>query len=238
MINFYRCCKSNFDPLNRLVQSTPHSRKIHREARYILKNASRYNELCKAWGFWVQTAMSFGSVMFGGYAYERRGNGTIKRFINKKLQFTREISERLRGVIIKCTDALKVIENRDAEDVFFYIDPPYFNSDMGFYKGYTKKDFTNLLKLLEKVKGKFLLSSYPSKVLGQYTKKNRWFTHSIKKSVAVTYQTSKEKIEVLTANYNIIELHKNSELSGVFLSINLWARALGLRLKLEKGGLL
>lgn len=241
VINFYKVCKSYFDPLNTLIQSTPHSRKVHKEARYILKNPDKYDKLDRAWALWVQTVMSFGSVIFGGYAYERKSNGILKSFINKKLQFTPEISKRLRGVSIECADALNVIKNRDAVDVFFYIDPPYFNSDMGFYKGYTKKDFINLLELLKNIKGKFLLSSYPSEILDQYTRRHKWFSHSVSKKVAVTYQTSKEKKEILSANYDIVSMlgeHRVRTRDKAYTReranyLHLKARALKLRLQLQ-----
>lgn len=206
VVNFYKVCRSDFNVLNKLIQSTPHSRLVHKMARHILKNTEKYDKFDRAWALWVQTVMSFGSVVFGGYAYERHRNGTLKTFVNKKLQFTPEISERLRGVSIACTDALKVIKKYDAEDAFFYIDPPYFNSDMSFYKGYTKKDFIDLLRLLKNINGTFLLSSYPSEVLDQFTGRNKWFNHSISKKVAVTYQTNKEKKEMLTANYDLTSI--------------------------------
>ena len=239
--NFYRVCKTDFNLLNRLIQSTPHSRMVHREARYILKHVDKYDQLERAWAFWVQTTMSFGSVIFGGYAYERHRNGTLKKFINKKLKFTPAISERLKGVHIECRDALRVVKSRDAKDAFFYLDPPYFNSDMAFYKGYTEKDFVNLLKLLEKIKGKFLLSSYPSGVLEKYSKKNHWFTHWVSKKIAVTYQTDKVKTEVLTANYDILKILENhrkepgrTSLTGTGISyLHIRARALKLGLQLQ-----
>jgi DNA adenine methylase len=48
-------------------------------------------------------------------------------------------------------------------DAFFYLDPPYVGAAQGHYDGYTQEDFDILLKLLESLKGKFLLSSYRNK---------------------------------------------------------------------------
>ena len=63
---------------------------------------------------------------------------------------------------IESNDACTVITSRDAVDAFHYVDPPYIDSNQGHYGGYGKDDYINLLKTLAKVKGKFLLSSYPS----------------------------------------------------------------------------
>jgi DNA adenine methylase len=100
---------------------------------------------------------------------------------------------------------LYIIQGRDREESFFYLDPPYFNSDCGHYDGYSQQDFENLLLVLSKLKGKFLMSSYPSPLLKKYTKEYGWNTWSIEQGVSVNnkggYQ--KRKVEVLTANYTI-----------------------------------
>lgn len=227
VVNFYQVCKTDFSKLEKLVQSTPHSRQVHRETQEILKNADKFDPVKRAWAFWVQTNMSFSSRIFGGYAYERHSNGTLKRFVNKKLAFTKDLQQRLDMVDIESNDALQVIKSRDGDDSFFYCDPPYFNSDMGHYKGYTEKDFTQLLETLSEVEGKFLLSSYPSDVLDGFTKKHKWHTITKQSGVAVTKQTNKIKIEVLTANYPM-----KSELNGANDQLQMKARCLKLNLNL------
>lgn len=211
VVNFYKVCVSRFPELQKLIQSTPHSRQLHREAADILKNPKQHDELKRAWAFWVQTNMSFSSTIFGGYAFERRGNSVSKKINGKRIAFTDEIKERLELVDIECEDALRVIKYRDAPHTFFYIDPPYFNSDMGHYKGYTAEDFEKLLKVLSSIQGKFLLSSYPSEVLTRYSKKNGWKSISTTSKVAVTARTGKSKTEVLTANYDIEKMRKQTE---------------------------
>ncbi len=73
---------------------------------------------------------------------------------------------------------------------------------MGHYKGYTEQDFENLLIALSELKGKFLLSSYPSEILERYTKKYKWHTKKIEGiTVSVSLGKKKTKTEVLTGNY-------------------------------------
>ncbi len=204
MVNFYRVCKLQFAKLQKLIQSTPHSRKLHIEAKAILQDDTEKDMVKKAWAVWVQTNMSFSSRIFGGYAYERKTNGVTKTIMNKKNGFTIDICDRLNLVDIECNDALTVIKSRDTNESFFYVDPPYFNSDMGHYKGYSKQDFTNLLDVLSKIKGKFLLSSYPSDILENYKKKYKWSQQSVEQIVSVTKgKRDKKKTEVFTANYDI-----------------------------------
>ena len=233
VVNFYQMCKSEFNKLNKKIQATPHSRQLHREAADILNNAENHKPLDRAWSFWVQTNMSFSARMFGGYAYERKSNSTVKRLFNKKHAFTNEICKRLDFVDLESNDAIKVIESRDTPESFFYVDPPYFNADMGHYDGYTEKDFVVLLTTLAKIKGKFLLSSYPSTILTRFTKKYKWKNWSKESRVSVTKDTKKSKTEVLTGNYDFLKMMPE-ELGGVNSKLELLIlRAKALRICLE-----
>ncbi|WP_205410245.1 DNA adenine methylase, partial [Aquimarina longa] len=234
VVNFYKVCKLQFAKLNKLIQATPHSRKLHTEAKTILQDTTEKNAVKRAWAFWVQTNMSFSKILFGGYAYERKTNGISRGIFNKKQAFTKEICDRLNLVDIECNDALKVIKSRDTSDSFFYIDPPYFNSDMGHYKGYSKQDFIHLLKLLSTIKGTFLLSSYPSDILEYYKTKYKWAQYSIQQTISVTKGSrDKKKTEVLTANYDIHKMNKS--LSGnTTAAMLLKSKALRIRFALLK----
>jgi len=66
----------------------------------------------------------------------------------KRENFTEDYAIRLQNVQIECADALRIINCRDSEQTFFYLDPQYYNADMGHYDGYTLNDFTQLLEML------------------------------------------------------------------------------------------
>ena len=160
-----------------------------------------FSELKRAWAVWVLAAQSFASMLDGSWGYDLKKGCTTKKITNKRDSFTEEYAYRLQNVQIECTDALRIINSRDGKDSFFYIDPPYFNSDCGHYDGYSKDDFESLLKVLSTIEGKFLLSSYPSDTLKEYTTKSNWSTKSIEQRVSVCKGSGKAKTEVLTWNY-------------------------------------
>ena len=201
VITFYKVIKTDFGILKMLIDQTVSSRSIHREAAFILKNSKNFNDIKVAWAFWVQTNMSFSSGIFGGYGYGLDSR-VIKAINNKKTAFNKSLTKRIENTDIENNDAIKVIKSRDSSDAFFYIDPPYFNSDCGQYKGYTEKDFIDLLNCLEKIKGKFLLSSYPSDILNSYIERNNFHVYQKESPISVTYLTKKTKTEQLTGNYN------------------------------------
>ncbi|MBV6478707.1 MAG: hypothetical protein HGGPFJEG_01464 [Ignavibacteria bacterium] len=208
VMNFYRVTKSHFNELKTLIEQTLHSRKLHDESEFVLKNPILFSRLKQAWAFWVQTNMSYGSCMFGGYGYARKKNSTEKKIMNKRNNFIQDYQKRLECTQIECMDALKVVTSRDAKESFFYCDPPYFNAVMGHYGGYTKDNFEDLLKTLSGIKGKFLMSSYDSDILKKYTGKHKWQQRKIEMNLSMSL--GKKKIEVLTSNYNLNKHEKES----------------------------
>lgn len=205
LINFYKVVQNDFVSLEKEIRITLHSRDLHRKARVIYNNPDLFTEIKRAWAVWVLSTQSFSSQLDSSFGYDRTTNTTTKKIINNRDRFTEHMAYRLQNCQIESADALYIIHSRDADHSFFYCDPPYFNSDCGHYDGYSEQDFENLLKSLSAIKGKFLLSSYPSALLSQYTELNGWYTWSVEKGVSVNSKSGylKRKVEVLTANYPI-----------------------------------
>ena len=205
LINFYKVVQNDYYALDKHIRITLHSRDMHRKASVIYNNPDMFDDVKRAWAVWVLSNQSFNSILDGSWGYERKTEKTTKKLTNKREAFTEEIAIRLQNVQIECADALYIIRNRDMKESFFYCDPPYFNANMGHYDGYTIEDFEMLLKTLSAIEGKFLLSSYPSDILKQYTKEHGWNTieYEMHVSAASKNGKNKRKIEVLTANYPI-----------------------------------
>ncbi|MDR1902835.1 MAG: DNA adenine methylase [Treponema sp.] len=205
IINFYEVLQRDFSALEKEVTISLHSRKQHDHAWVICKNPELFDRVKRAWAVWVLANSSYGCMLDGGYGYDRTG-GTSKKLANKRAGFTVDYAVRLQQVQIECCDALRIIRSRDVEDTFFYLDPPYVGSDQGHYDGYSQEDFDVLLKLLETIKGKFLLSHFHNKSLEDFVKRNKWHNLEIKRECSMTnrYANPKIKTEILTANYPLI----------------------------------
>lgn len=202
LVNFYRVLKTDYKSLNKEIQATLHSRESHDIAEVILNYPKLFSEVRRAWAVWVLANQSFGSKLGGTWRCDLKDNSTPQCISNKKNNFTEEYAERMEQVQIENRDALKVIKLWDNKDVFFYCDPPYFNSKLGHYKGYTEQDFENLLQALSEIKGKFILSSYPSEILEKYIKEYKWTSKRIEGiRVSVSLGKGKMKTEVLTRNF-------------------------------------
>ncbi|CAN5428285.1 DNA adenine methylase [soil metagenome] len=204
LINFYQIVQNDFVSLEKEIRITLHSRDQHRKAQVIYANPDMFSEIKRAWALWVLASQSFSSGLDKAWGYDISRNTTSKKISNKRASFTEDYAIRLQNVQIECTDALRIINSRDNENAFFYCDPPYYNSNCGHYDGYSLQDFTNLLDALANTKGKFILSSYPSPVLKQYTATHGWNTITFESTVSVANNSSKPrkaKTEVLTYNY-------------------------------------
>jgi DNA adenine methylase len=209
VINFFDQVKSNFQELQAMIQRTPHSRALHRDAHVMYSNPHLFTDLERAWAFWVLCNQGYAGKIGSSWGYGTANCEVEKSLLNKRMYFLEDLQQRLEQVQIECTDALRIIELRDRDYTFFYVDPPYFNSNMGHYDGYTLQDFENLLQALSKIKGKFLLSSYPSDILEQYRESNGWYQIEITMTTSAS-KSRKKKTEVLTANYDIGSMLKDT----------------------------
>lgn len=201
--NFYQTLVNDFDNLKAKISGTLYCRSTYQVALCMYKVPHLFNDVQRAWAFFVLTNAGFSGRIgsFGCYTQGTKANW----FQGKKEQITESLAQRFEGVQIENTDALKILKLRDVEnESFHYIDPPYVGSDCGHYGDYTENDFRNLLSILSNLKGKFLLSSYPSELLDMAIEKYGWHTMEIKAKVSASNsKTQKEKTEVLTANYPI-----------------------------------
>lgn len=204
VINFYEVLKHDYFGLRKRLEVTLHSRKLYQKAMLIYDCPELFAEdkVLRAWAFYVLTSQGFAKKI-GSWGYSKILPYTIA---NKIDAFNEALSERLKTVQIENNPAHKVLLSRDSETAFHYIDPPYINTNQGHYGGYTEEHFRRDLDAMALLKGKFLLSTYPSDILDEYIKKYGWKTKKVEKKLSaskVKNGTRKTKIEVLTANYDI-----------------------------------
>ena len=207
--NFYWQLKTNFKELQTLIHATLHSELLYKESKVVLEDPKE-TPVRRAWALWVQTSMTFSSMIHGGFAFGTTGCGDATA--NRREKFTDMLSHRLQKVEIFSRTATDLIELKDTPDTFFYCDPPYVSSQQGHYEGYKESDFLNLLNCLQNIKGKFLLSSYPEKILLQYREMMgvdkmgeargwRWKDDESRVFVTGKRDGEKKKIECLTWNF-------------------------------------
>lgn len=204
VINFYRVLKTRYSDLKKWIDSSLISRTLHQEAKSIVKGKIECDEVKKAWAFWYVCNFSFANKIGGGYKYSNDMHTCVPETLAcKKKEFTEFLANRIEHAYIENNDALLILNSRNSNTAFHYLDPPYMNADQGHYKGYSTEDFTRLIDwCANECKGAFLLSNYPSEIMDQYILQNGWHTqkvnHSSKHGAHVKH---KKKMETLVWNY-------------------------------------
>lgn len=201
LTNFYWCAKMYYPDLKKEIDSTLHSRDIHAHAAHILKYPLLFDPIKRAWAVWVLSKMSFASMLDGSFGYNF-GGSMPKKLRNAKDDFTELICARLDNTTIESRDALDVIATYDSLYTFHFVDPPYINSDCGHYEGlFNEVCMMNLLNLLEKIKGKFMLTMFPYKDITTYAERNSWVIHKIERTISASKENRRKQEEWIVTNY-------------------------------------
>jgi DNA adenine methylase len=132
---------------------------------------------------------------------------TIAHVWQKYPDAMNSIMERLRGVIIENDNALDVIKRHDSADTAFYVDPPYLPSTRDVGADYrfemTEEDHCKLAEALNEVKGKVILSGYPSEL---YTSLYGSWERVEKDSIADGHLPRKEVLWLRNIETSIFDL--------------------------------
>ncbi len=104
--------------------------------------------------------------------------------------------DKLQNTQITNRCALRIIRTLDTTDAFFYIDPPYMQTEHKFYPDFTEQDFCDMLELLAGMQGKFMLSTFAHPALRKYPD---WRRESF--SMRNNFAPGAKKEELLLMNY-------------------------------------
>ncbi len=211
IITFYEVCHdpAMFALLMERVQHTLDSEREFLRADKIWRNPKEArNSIDIAWAVWLQCNMDFGGSPAGGWKWDNGTSGSHSAVVmdGYRNEFTKKIHERLKHVQISCRDALKVIAQRDSEDTFFFLDPPYPGCVQKHYSDFTFDDFEKLLELLTTIKGKFILCNFSSSMLDHYIEQMKWQKKEKDMPLRVANRVTKgtkRKQELMVYNYII-----------------------------------
>jgi len=208
--NFYEVVKTPY--LSKLLLSrlnrSAYSEHWYKHAKFLYKKYRKaYPTKSKqkiefAWAtYWMCNATFAGGIL-KGFAFSSSRNQAYTHRYKVSIYDVDALANRMTNVTIMGRDALEVYKLFNKPNTLFYADPPYYNSDCGHYGGYSIEDFTNLLAGLENCKGDFILSSYPSDILKEYSDRNKWYTKTITQVLNVRTPNKTHKQECITTNFD------------------------------------
>ena len=140
-------------------------------------------------------------MLDGTFGYDRTGSPSHK-LRSAKVAFPEELCSPLGNVTVECEDVSNLIRRYDCDRAFHFVDPPYVGSDCGHYNGtFNEEDFQHLLDTLAKVKGKFMLTMFPHRLIEQYVREYGWHIHRIERTITASKVSRRRQEEWITTNY-------------------------------------
>jgi DNA adenine methylase len=230
LANLFHVVVFKFEEFYEKVRGLVYSRELYRRYLRELREAGRIeigdvDMAVKA--YYVFCCMfSGGGSGFShmGFKFAKSRNMAIEYW--RRLSELERVRERLSGVIIECDDFEVVMERWDGEDVFFYLDPPYYveNAEK-YYSGFTREDHERLLRLLKRVKGRWLLSGYGNELYDrELAGYNRYEFEVVKHSyykVGDDGRVVRPRVrEVLWCNYEVGKDLSCNEVAGKVMYCN------------------
>lgn len=219
LINFWRVLSlpASFAMFQRRIEAIPFSQmyfdvaKLAKEVSFTGDGTPEENSVDAAVGFFIRYRQSRQGL---GKDFATLSRNRTRRGMNEQvsswlsaIEGLPEAHERLKRVVILNDDALKVIGQQDGPKTLFYLDPPYLHSTRVTTSDYEcemdENQHMTLLKVLEDIEGKFILSGYRSSLYQIFEDSNpHWRRVEIEIDNKASSKATKEtKTECLWMNF-------------------------------------
>lgn len=185
LVNFWRVIADPraFAKFRRMAEATPLSEPHYRHASES-RSPARIDspDPSRAYLFFVrmrQSRQGLGRDYCTPTTRTRRGMNEQTSAWLSAVDGLLEVHARLRRVEIWDRPAISAIEKLDGPELLVYADPPYLHdtrSSVGEYGPHemTVDDHVALLRCLSKMRGRFILSGYPSPLYDAWSEANGW----------------------------------------------------------------
>lgn len=221
LTNFWRVLAdpTDFADFSQRIRSIPFSEDVWRR---VMEHREQYGpqaggvlcgvrtDVMDACGFFVRCRQSLAGR---GDSFAPLSRNRTRRGMNEQasawlsaVEGLPEVHARLKRVVILNRDALDVIRQQDGENTLFYLDPPYLpetrTSPEVYEHEMTEEQHRELLTVLSSVKGKFLLSGYPSTLYEEAAYQSNWSCHEFSlPNNAAGGETKRRMTECLWTNF-------------------------------------
>lgn len=154
LVNLYRCVRDHYESLQGELRYVLNSREEFDHIKGMMDDGLVEDDVKRAAYFYqlIRYSYASGLTSYGSQPHDMRSNFPL----------IEQAHRRLAKVVIENKDFEKLIRQYDRPVSFFYLDPPYFDTEK-YYKnvgeeGFRKEDHVRLRDTLMAIQGKFLLS--------------------------------------------------------------------------------
>ena len=209
-------CPEEFKILRHIIQHKPVDNLVQRESELaerlfktpqkeeiqeILREKAEKGDIRRAVTFYKLLYLSYGS---------RGKSFTYQPFnIYSTLTNIAAASRRLGNVLILNRDFEFIIKKYDSPNTFFYLDPPYFQTEKMYTAIFTREDHSRLRDLLSQIQGRFLLSYNDCDHIKELY--HNFFIAEVRRldNMALHVHAGQMFKELLIANYDVNERRKS-----------------------------
>jgi len=153
------------------------------------------------------------SAVYGGDLYKEPQKRISTKAINKIRHIPSILDKycaRLQNTVVLCSDYRPVILRYDKPQAFIYLDPPYIVKQNFYRTGdWTLNQFKELLDLLVRVKGKFLLNINTIPEILELLRRYSFYVYIIRVPYFINGK-KQEAYDLVITNYKIEQLDKGN----------------------------
>lgn len=189
LINLYRCAKYHSQELKRECNLLLNSREMFVDFKSQLK-AGGLTDIQRAARYLYLIKVSFGA--------DKDSYGCSNKNVYYAIDMLEDISRRLQKVTIENQSYEVLIKHYDKENVLFYLDPPYYETEDYYGDLFNKDDHEKLRDILKSIKGRFILSYNDCAYIRELYKD--FYIETVSRNHNLKSDSSKYK-EVIIRNY-------------------------------------
>lgn len=180
LITFFRVIKDHEkrQRLIEILEYMPYSRRLWQELRLHWKQGNIPGDPVEASAQWFYLNRSCfgGDQKRGGWAVPSVTGRNPAQSFRTAIDTFADVARRLRSVAIEDLPYAECIQRYDSEYTLFYCDPPYLNAEHYYGKdSFSQDDHYKLAELLNKTRGKVMLSHYQNSLYDELYK--GWYRH-------------------------------------------------------------
>jgi DNA adenine methylase len=166
LVAFYKIIAQPDGPikLRERISLMPHSRELFIDYLANWQGGEDDLERAARWYYLVQASVLGRCEAFGR---DLKASNSVHRKIHEQLSLFPMMHERFSGVIIENLDWRQCLRDFDSVDTVFYLDPPYWESDIYECK-MSKMDHVEMCAAIFQCKGFVALSGYPNPVYDEF----------------------------------------------------------------------
>lgn len=170
LIHMFRIIRDNPIEFAHKIMFSPYSDIEFKECINKIKNRKFKDDIDRARCVYVSYKYSYGGTG------EQFGRNAISKDKMKMLEEIIKASERLLKVEMTSMDFREFIKIYDRKEAVHYLDPPYIDSynsykSDGMERDNIKKMYEDIIEIMNKGKGKFILSTYENDIINNLSKK-------------------------------------------------------------------